>query len=138
MRKANAIFDVLYGESPFAVADVLELEPEEPYDVVLCCGGLYHLHDPASLLAACLDWTREYLVVQTVVSLDHEGEDGLLRGPGAGAVAAAAGSAHSGSRRMLEEAGWEIARLAPEPQPGCAEQRDAGSIFALCRPGSRV
>lgn len=135
VRKANAVFDVLYGERPFAVADVLELVPGDPYDVVLCCGGLYHLREPASLLAACLGWTRGYLVVQTVVSLDHEGEPDYFESPAPGL---SRGSRFSAQwlEAALGEAGWEVLDSHRNLNPGCAEQRDAGSIFALCRPRS--
>ena len=133
IRKANAVFSVLYGESPFWVGDVHDLDPPEPYDVVLCCGGLYHVADPASLLLSCRRWARRFLVVQTVVSLDHEGEPDYFAAPAPGLQR---GSRFSAQRpdAMLGEAGWEIVDSLRNRNPGCVEARDGGSVFALCRP----
>lgn len=48
------------------------LAPAAAYDLVLCAGGLYHLADPADLIARLARATRRFALVQSVVTLDTE------------------------------------------------------------------
>jgi len=43
----------------------------EPFDVVLCFGGLYHIADPAFILRQIGHLTKEHLVLQTSQVLPH-------------------------------------------------------------------
>jgi SAM-dependent methyltransferase len=43
----------------------------EPFDVVLCLGGLYHIADPAFILRQVGDLTKERLILQTSQVLPH-------------------------------------------------------------------
>lgn len=45
----------------------------EPFDVVLCLGGLYHIADPAFILRQIGHLTKERLVLQTAQVLPHRG-----------------------------------------------------------------
>jgi tRNA (mo5U34)-methyltransferase len=51
----------------FRLGDVYRLTDmfSEPFDVVLCLGGLYHVADPAHVLRQVGQLTRERLIVQT-------------------------------------------------------------------------
>jgi tRNA (mo5U34)-methyltransferase len=51
----------------FLTGDVYELKHmfEEPFDVVLCLGGLYHIPDPPYVLSQIRSLTRDTLIVQT-------------------------------------------------------------------------
>lgn len=56
----------------FIQADVYELEQhlQEPFDIVLCLGGLYHVADPALILRKIRALTKETLLLQTAQVLD--------------------------------------------------------------------
>lgn len=45
--------------------DVMAYEGE--YDVCLCAGGLYHINDPATLIAKITKQTRKLLLIQTII-----------------------------------------------------------------------
>jgi len=136
VERANAMFSLLYGEDrAFSVRDVLEFEVEDPYDVVLCCGGLYHMGDPEAVLRACQAWGRRFLVLQTVVSLDHGEDPDYFEAPAPGLER---GSRFSAGylEGMLQRAGWEVLDHHRNTNPGCEQARDGGSVFALCRPAA--
>lgn len=59
----------------FRLGDVYKLTEyfTEPFDVVLCLGGLYHIADPAHVLRQIRAVTRERLIVQTSQVLDQRG-----------------------------------------------------------------
>ena len=87
----------------FLVGDVYELKQlfDQPFDVVLALGGLYHVPDPPYILTQIRALTRETLIVQTssVLSgrsnratflvrndLRHRGLTSVVGGRGAGVV----------------------------------------------------
>lgn len=55
----------------FLVGDLfeLDLESEQPFDVVLCLGLLYHVSKPMSLLERITAWNTDILVIDTTLSL---------------------------------------------------------------------
>jgi tRNA (mo5U34)-methyltransferase len=55
----------------FLVGDLFELdfESEQPFDVVLCLGLLYHVSKPMSLLERISAWNTDLLVIDTNLSL---------------------------------------------------------------------
>ena len=59
----------------FIVGDVYKLREyfSEPFDVVLCLGGLYHIGDPPFVLEQIGHLTRETLIVQTSQVLPRRG-----------------------------------------------------------------
>lgn len=50
----------------FIKTDVMEWEPDEPYDVVYNLGLLYHVIDPIGLLRRTYEWCTDFAVVDTV------------------------------------------------------------------------
>ncbi|MEE4186105.1 MAG: methyltransferase domain-containing protein [Gammaproteobacteria bacterium] len=59
----------------FICGDVYKLDEyfSEPFDTVLCLGGLYHVPDPALLLKGIRAVTRETLVLHTAMTLNLPG-----------------------------------------------------------------
>ena len=64
-----------YRAPRFVVGDVYELTTifQEPFDVVLALGGLYHVPDPPYVLTQIRALTREWLIVQTSSVLSMRG-----------------------------------------------------------------
>jgi predicted RNA methylase len=62
----------------FIRGDVYDLSRtfQEPFDVVVCLGGLYHIADPPHVLDQIRDLTRERLIVQTSSILNGYGSWG--------------------------------------------------------------
>ena len=51
--------------------DVFKFENAFEYDIVLCCGGLYHIYDPPELIKKIADKHKpNYLIIQTACSLN--------------------------------------------------------------------
>lgn len=72
--QANLVFEAK-GVDPtryrFVLSDVfkLDLSQEEPFDIVLCLGLLYHVSKPFELMERISSWNRDLLVVDTSVVL---------------------------------------------------------------------
>ena len=51
----------------FIEGDVYDIDKyfDEPFDVVMCLGGLYHIADPAYVLRQIRSLTKERLILQT-------------------------------------------------------------------------
>ena len=76
--QANLVFDVK-GVEParyrFELSDIFALElQEEPFDVVLCLGLLYHVSKPFELMERIGRWNNDLLVIDTAL-------DNRVRGP---------------------------------------------------------
>ena len=134
LARANAMFAFLCGERDrFIAADVLSFVPASAFDVVVCCGGLYHLADPAALLARCrAALGRRYLVVQTVVS-EATDDEGYFVTP---APEWQHGSRFSASwvRAALRRCGWHPVVEHVNILEGNTRPVDRGSFYALCEP----
>ena len=69
--QANLVFDVKRVESTryrFELADVFELElGQEPFDIVLCLGLLYHVSRPFELMERIARWNDDLLVIDTTL-----------------------------------------------------------------------
>lgn len=50
-------------------------ETREPFDVILCLGFFYHIHDPLRLLSLMQKATRDFVVIDTIV---HKSDDALI------------------------------------------------------------
>ena len=112
------------------VRSLAALLSAESYDVVLCTGGLYHLSNPSSFLEKVRNHVRQYLVVQSVVSLESDDPDYF--------VAPAPGRKH-GCRfsaayfvRMLSKAGFHMLEYGFNHLEGNDRPCDRGSCYALC------
>jgi tRNA (mo5U34)-methyltransferase len=73
---AQFIASTLNGKGPrFIIGDVYDLAKlfPEPFDVVLCLGGLYHIPDPPYVLTLIRALTKQKLIVQTSSILPKRG-----------------------------------------------------------------
>jgi SAM-dependent methyltransferase len=103
----------------------------EPYDLVLCAGGLYHTSDPARLLQLIERVTRTYVVIQSVITLETEDRDYFER-PAPGWQHGCRFT-HAWLRDRLRERNWQLTAEARTELPGNSKLRDRGSSFFLCR-----
>ncbi len=69
--QANLVFDVKGVERDryrFQLSDVFELElNEQPFDIVLCLGLLYHVSKPFELMERIAMWNDDLLVIDTTL-----------------------------------------------------------------------
>jgi tRNA (mo5U34)-methyltransferase len=75
--QANLVFDAK-GVDParyrFQLADIFELEvPDEPFDIVLCLGLLYHVSKPFELMERIARWSDDLLVIDTTLHVRVNG-----------------------------------------------------------------
>jgi SAM-dependent methyltransferase len=59
----------------FVGADINKLSTERKYDIVANVGGLYHVTEPEKILEKSYELAKQYLIVQSVVSLANEDPD---------------------------------------------------------------
>ncbi len=116
----------------FRLADVWKfIRAAQPYDLVLCTGGLYHLTEPKRFLELVRPISRQFLIVQSAITLETEDPDYF--------VSPAPGWKHgsrftyAGLRRWLEVIGWEIVAEARNELTGNPRLCDRGSGYFLCR-----
>ena len=65
-----------HGPSTFIKDDVYHfVENADSFDLVLCFGGLYHITDPKRLLKGLRKITKQYLVVQSAITVKHDDPD---------------------------------------------------------------
>lgn len=72
----------------FQQSDLYEFEAEEPFDVVLNLGLMYHITQPVEMMKKTFDLTRDVAVIDTVTH--KEAFSGFILGTGAAAVEHAA------------------------------------------------
>ena len=70
--QANLVFETKGIDASryrFELADVfsLDLSEEDPFDIVLCLGLLYHVSKPFELMERISEWNRDLLVVDTTL-----------------------------------------------------------------------
>lgn len=115
----------------FVVADVWEfLRRAEPYDLVMCTGGLYHLREPRRFLEMLYPVCAGLLVVQSVVTLETE-DPGYFVSPAPGWKHGSRFT-HAGLRSWLEEIGWEVVKEQRNELSGNWRLCDRGSSYFLC------
>ncbi len=112
------------------VRTFLDQSPE-PYDLVLCAGGLYHISDPVRLLQQLKNISRGYVVIQSVVTLKTE-DPGYFTRPAPGWQHGCRFT-HAWLRERLSEEGWKLLMESRTELPGNRRLRDRGSSFFLCR-----
>lgn len=100
-------------------------------DLVLCTGGLYHLHDPLKLLKRLCQPSVKAMVVQSVYSLEDDHLDYFGKAP----PDRPHGSRFSAAWLLnaIRKAGWDVVEdgvneLKANPM------RDRGSLYVLCKP----
>ncbi len=133
VRRAETITRRLaFRDVTFHQADVWSFvgRSNRAYDLVLCAGGLYHVSDPARLLQAVKPIVRDYLVVQSVVTLETE-DPGYFVQPARGWQHGCRFT-HAWLRTRLEDFGWRVLEEARAELPGNPRAHDRGSSFFLC------
>ena len=129
----------------FIVGDVYKLREyfTEPFDIVLCLGGLYHIGDPPFVLEQIGHLTRETLLVQTSQVLSLPGNWAKFRirryvEAGKTSIRKGFGTWYATPgciREWIEHGGFDILE---ERTPGRRERRRFPWYLAKCVPlGSR-
>lgn len=114
----------------FEVADVLTSHARA--GVGICAGGLYHLTDPAALLARLRRQIDHALVVQTVFHLTRTETD-YFETPAPGLTWGSRFS-YEYLLAMVEGSGWRIVSAERNELPGNDRPEDRGSAYLLCVP----
>jgi len=131
IEQAKAMHRKLFDQpGNFLVSDINTYETIESYDVVLCCGGLYHLSDPQRVIEFSHKLSKRFLIVQSVVSLENESEDYFIS-PAPGWKH---GSRFSAAflRKLLQQAGWHIVDEHYNELEGNNRPCDRGSAYFIC------
>ncbi len=64
------------GPTSFIEDDVYHyVENCDSFDLILCTGGLYHIPDPLRLLKGLRKITKQYLVIQSAITVEHDDPD---------------------------------------------------------------
>jgi hypothetical protein len=136
IRRACAAARALgFSGIDFVVADVWDYLRSAPsFDLILCAGGLYHLAEPRRLLDLLRPTVKQYLVVQSVVTLETESPDYFV----APAPGWRHGSrfSHAALEGWLIDAGWSIVEQARNELTGNERRCDRGSSYFVCRPAT--
>jgi tRNA (mo5U34)-methyltransferase len=133
IQRAQSVARLLgISDIRFVVADVWEyVRQAGPYDLVLCTGGLYHLREPRRFLEMLHAICGDFLVVQSVVTLETEDPKFFLS-PAPGWQHGSRFT-HAGLRRWLLEIGWNIVQEERNELTGNPRRCDRGSSYFLCR-----
>ena len=113
----------------FECKDVFEIDEGDQYDIILCAGGLYHISDPVKLLKKCYKITKQFLILQTVITQETNSPDYF--------VTPAPGWQHgcrfsdSWLKNRLEEIGWITYEHATNELTGNYRACDKGSSYYL-------
>lgn len=100
-----------------------------PFSIVLNVGGLYHVSDPETVLRKSHAMARDFLIVQTAVSLASDDPD-YFETPAPGWT-----WGHRSSRQWFEALIRKLSYKVVEQHfleyPGCDRPEDRGGIFYL-------
>ncbi|MBA4142212.1 MAG: methyltransferase domain-containing protein [Nitrosospira sp.] len=113
----------------FVQMDVNDIENIEPLDIVANIGGLYHVENPESILEKSYALARQFLIVQTVVSLASEADD-YYRSPAPGWTWGNRFSRNS-FEKLIAKKGWNIIDKHFNILEGNERLEDMGSIYYL-------
>jgi 2-polyprenyl-3-methyl-5-hydroxy-6-metoxy-1,4-benzoquinol methylase len=111
---------------------------DEPFDVILCLGFFYHIHEPLLLLMLMQKAARDFVVIDTIV---HKSDEALISvrpvAKGKVTVEEAAMSLELVSSRkaifwMAEEAGYKQARLLTDTYEKISSMWDYIGAFREC------
>ena len=105
---------------------------DEPYDVLMNCGGLYHIDNPWELLRRNRALDPSALVVQTVYSLARTERD-YFETPTPGWTWGCRFSL-AFFEDMVRAAGWRIEQMETNELEGNDRPEDRGSVYAVCTP----
>ena len=131
ITQAKVMNEVLQSNIDFYDMDVYDISPQERYDITLCAGGLYHVHDPQKMLELCYQMTNHYVIIQTVITLESEAEDYF--------ITPAPGWKHgcrftdARLRKWIEELGFEILQHGRDKLDNDAPLSSRGTTYYLCK-----
>lgn len=132
VHMANAMAAALFGRrGVFSCEDVYTYSPAAPCDVLINCGGLYHIADPGLLIAGSRQrFGCRYMVVQSVVTLETQ-DAGYFVTPAPGWKH---GSRFTAAflRKTILDAGWRIIDMHLNELEGNERPCDRGSAYFLC------
>jgi hypothetical protein len=119
----------LEGRLDLISGDVMAYEGE--YDVCLCAGGLYHISDPAALIARITLQTRALLLIQTVIPSHISESEPFFVAP---APHWTWGSRFNRNwlEKILAENGWTILVEDTRPMRANTHNWDQLSLSVLC------
>lgn len=120
----------LEDRARFELRNVFSID--SPFDVVMNCGGLYHIDNPWELLRRNRALNPSVLIVQTVYSLARTERD-YFETPTPGWTWGCRFSL-AFFEDMLATAGWKIEQLETNELEGNTRPEDRGSVYALCTP----
>lgn len=143
VRSAQLVADIagVGNRVSFVCGDVYDLEAyfSQPFDTVMCFGGLYHVPDPALLLKRMRAVTGETLLLHTAMTLNLPGnwakfhyrpaataKEPLAQG-GYGAWSFSPGCV----RQLLRHGGFSVRE---EKRPPLLKRRRFNYFQAVCRP----
>lgn len=109
--------------------DVQNIDSLEPVDIVANVGGLYHVANPAEILAKSYAMANRYLIVQNVVSLARTDSD-YFETPAPGLTWGSRYSRH-GFENLLRGTGYKIIDIHFNELEGNDRLEDRGSVYAL-------
>jgi hypothetical protein len=109
--------------------DVQNIDTLDAVDIVANVGGLYHVSNPAEILAKSYRMTNRYLIVQNVVSLART-DPNYFETPAPGLTW---GSRYSrrGFENLLRGSGYKIIDMHFNELEGNERPEDRGSVYAL-------
>ena len=112
--------------------DVMAYEGD--YDVCLCAGGLYHINDPAALIAKITNQTRKLLLIQTIIPSNVSESEPFFVTP---APHWTLGSRFNRNwlEGVLVENGWTIIDADVRPLRANSHDWDRLSLSLLCVKG---
>lgn len=116
-------------QATFQHQNVFDLNTD--FTFCICAGGLYHIADPKRLLQILSKHVKQYLVIQTVVSLENE-DPNYFEQPAPGWKWGCRFS-HEKLLSMIEESGWIVVKEARNELICNNLLSDRGSSYVLCK-----
>lgn len=130
LDQARAVAEALEVRSvTFAQRDVRDAHQLGRFDVVANIGGLYHVEDPEAVLEMSYRMARQFLLVQTVVSLASDADD-YFETPAPGLTWGCRYSRQSFDR-LIDSKGWRVVDRHFNELTGNERLEDRGSVYYL-------
>lgn len=131
MAEARAIKKMLGDDSAVEIlnGDVFDLPETVSANIVLNCGGLYHVTDPLRALDISYRMATDYLIVQSVVSLATE-DRGYFETPAPGWTWGSRFSYHFLADAIAAR-GWNVIDADRNELTGNHRMEDRGSAYFL-------
>lgn len=130
LDQARAVAKALNNHAVgFAECDVRDAPQLGRFDVVANIGGLYHVDDPDTVLEMSYHLARQYLLVQSVVSMASNADD-YFETPAPGLTWGCRYSRQSFDR-LIEQKGWQVVDRHFNELTGNERFEDRGSVYYL-------